>query len=85
MIDRPHIAILAALGLTLAACGEAEVEEVAPTADGADAQGEILGGTITDESLPLDQVRSSSPLVKSTPSDGEANSSSDDDSGDPAE
>lgn len=51
---------LAALCVVLAACGDdpapSEQEDAAR-----DARGEVLGGTISDDMLPLDTVRSQSP------------------------
>lgn len=55
---------VAALAVLLAACdGGAE-----SGADGAAAEGEVLGGTISDEMLPLDTVRSQSPPLRTEPS-----------------
>lgn len=49
-----------AVSLVLASCGEdsAEIEEL--NADST-ARGEVLGGTISDDMLPLDTVQSQSP------------------------
>ncbi len=59
-----RISALAALCVVLAACGDdpapGEQEDASR-----DARGEVLGGTISDDMLPLDTVRSQSPpLVK---------------------
>lgn len=52
---------LAATTLTLAlgACGGAPAGEEAAS-DGANARGEVLGGTISDDMIPLDQLKSRS-------------------------
>lgn len=53
-----------ALALSLAACS---ADKSPDAAEGADAQGEILGGTISDSMLPLDQLKSESPPMKPAP------------------
>ena len=45
----------------LAACGEQTPER---NADAREAEGEVLGGTISDEMLPLDQLQSQSPTIR---------------------
>ncbi|MBD3730251.1 MAG: hypothetical protein IE933_11140 [Sphingomonadales bacterium] len=61
----PPAAAVAALALLLASCGD---KAPAPQADSAKgAEGEVLGGTISDEMIPLDEIRSQSAPVK--PSD----------------
>ena len=55
------------LGSALAGCGSSG--EVAATDEGANAQGEILGGTISDTMVPIEEVRSSSPPMKKEGSD----------------
>ena len=45
--------------LLLAACNE----EAAPAAQGDKAAGEVLGGTISDAMIPLDQLQSEAPLA----------------------
>ena len=60
---RPVLLIAAPLlVLSLSACGD----DAEPTAedDGREASGEVLEGTISDEMLPLDQVRSQPPLLE---------------------
>ena len=59
MMPRPLYAL--ALTLALGACGS---DKAPATAESAGAQGEIQGGTISDEMLPLDELRSQSPPVK---------------------
>lgn len=62
MSIRPALLIAAPLLLGLSACGddgEPTVED-----DGREASGEVLEGTISDEMLPLDQVRSQPPLLE---------------------
>lgn len=58
------IAILSPLAL-LAACGDGEV--VREEGGAAEAEGEVLGGTISDDMLPLDSLRSQSPPLRSDP------------------
>ncbi len=55
---------LAPLTLVLAACGD-DAEPVAEGASDVDAEatGEVLGGEISDEMLPFEQLRSQSPAV----------------------
>ena len=55
-------AILPAVVL-LAACNGDQSPEAQASAD-AMAEGEVLGGTISDEMLPLDMVKSQSPPLK---------------------
>ena len=52
-ITRP--AIIAAMGLALASCGS-DPEEPVPEDDANAARGEVLGGTISDDMLPLDTL-----------------------------
>lgn len=56
---------VAALTLALAACDSGPESETA----GGTAEGEVLGGTISDEMLPLDTVRSQSPPLRTEPSE----------------
>jgi hypothetical protein len=64
MTLRPVSGIAALMALTLAACGS---DKAPAAAEGADAQGEILGGTISDDMLPLDELKSKSPPMKPAP------------------
>ena len=57
---RLKMAALASV-LTLAACGEEAPER---TDDGREAEGEVLGGSISDDMLPLDQLQSQSPAIR---------------------
>ena len=54
------VAILALPLLILTACEE-EVPEAVSTETGGEAAGEILGGTISDEMIPLEELTSTSP------------------------
>lgn len=54
---------LAAVALALVAC-DADPAIEAPADDDRTAEGEVLGGTISDEMLPLDTVRSQSPPLR---------------------
>ena len=66
MIARATVPLLAAL--LLAACGGGS--DTAPAEDGTGgAAGEVLGGTISDEMLPLDTVRTQAPLRPPPPSE----------------
>lgn len=57
---------VAGLAVLLAACdGGAD-----SGADGGTAEGEVLGGTISDEMLPLDTVQSQSPPLRTEPTGG---------------
>ena len=64
-----------ALSLVLAGCGSSDDVETAE--EGANAQGEILGGTISDEMVPLEEVRSASPPAKKEAGEGGGSSSGD--------
>lgn len=63
---RLTFAILPA-ALTLAACGGQTPER---GDDEREAEGEVLGGTISDQMLPLDQLQSQSPVLRDRPSGG---------------
>jgi hypothetical protein len=61
------LVLLVAGPLALSACqDEAPLEENADEADRA-AKGEVLGGTISDDMIPLDRLRSQSPPVADGP------------------
>ena len=69
-----------ALGLALTGCKD-EAEETGTVQSGGQAAGEVLGGTISDDMLPLEQLTSTSPLapretVTQTISEGEDGSPS---------
>jgi len=57
--------LLAAPLLFLAACDEAPAEQE-DSATGGKAAGEVLGGTISDEMIPLGQLTSTSPPAEPT-------------------
>lgn len=57
-----HPLLLASMGL-LAACGGDNTVKEQPT-DARTARGEVLGGTISDDMLPLDTRRSQSPPLQ---------------------
>ena len=67
MIARTTLGL--ALGAALlTACGsETPAEETTAEAD-RNAQGEVLGGTISDDMLPLDRLRSQAPSISESPS-----------------
>ena len=52
--------------LLLAAC-EDEATDTAAPATGGKAEGEVLGGTISDDMLPLEQLTSNSPPMEPSP------------------
>ena len=72
-------AALLAISVVLAAC---ESETAPPPAqdDGRGAKGEVLGGTISDDMLPLDTLRSQSPPQRAA-SGGTAQAEAGDDDG----
>lgn len=59
---KQHLSYAAAIcALLLAACqGD---PEPAPSEQGTNAEGEVLGGTISDDMIPLEQLRSQAPLA----------------------
>ncbi|MEW4448775.1 hypothetical protein [Qipengyuania sp. JC766] len=65
-----HITLLA-MFLAIAGCNS---ETSGPAESGAEsgkgAEGEVLGGTIDDSMIPLDQLRSQPPLEKAAAADG---------------
>ena len=66
------LVLLVAGPLALSACqDEAPLEENADEADRA-AKGEVLGGTISDDMIPLDRLRSQSPPVADAPAASQA-------------
>lgn len=74
----------------LAGCGEEPVAEPTDN-DGRAAEGEVLGGTISDAMLPLDTVRSQAPRAAAEseagseePADAAAMPSADDEGAEPA-
>jgi len=67
------VPLLAAFAL--AACGD-EPEAVSAD-DGRGAEGEVLGGSISDDMLPLDQLRSQSPPLREESAPASASGSAD--------
>jgi len=61
---KPLLAALAVPALLLAGCNKSKDD------DDRTASGEVLGGTIADSELPLDEVSSQPPLAKSQASPG---------------
>lgn len=79
MTLKPALLALPFLAL-LAACGDKD--GAGSRAERQTAAGEVLPGTISDEMLPLDEVKSQSPPLKDSPSDnGSAKPGSDTASG----
>jgi nitrous oxide reductase accessory protein NosL len=66
MIVRPLKILLPGAAL-LAACGGETPSEKTPVEEGRDAQGEVVGGTISDAMIPIDRLRSQSPAVRPAP------------------
>ncbi|MGI9374984.1 MAG: hypothetical protein ACR2PC_02625 [Tsuneonella suprasediminis] len=66
MTFKPALLALPFLAL-LAACGDKD--SAGASAERQTAAGEVLPGTISDEMLPLDSVKSQSPPMKDSPSD----------------
>ncbi|MBV7259127.1 hypothetical protein [Erythrobacter crassostreae] len=66
-MNRKSLLILATVAL-LAACGDDEPVPDAATEEGGEATGEVLGGTISDDMIPLDQLTSTSPPAEPTAS-----------------
>jgi uncharacterized lipoprotein len=67
-----RIALILPCALLLAACdSDGQVEQ--PTADGKErgAMGEVLGGTISDEMIPYEDIQSAAPTQDDGPTDGE--------------
>lgn len=57
-----RIALLAIpLSLSLAACEDTDAPDAANGEEGGKAEGEVLGGTISDDMIPLEEIRSQSP------------------------
>ena len=83
-MNRTFLLILAPLSLT--ACGSEQAAEKASD-DGRSAKGEVLGGTISDDMLPLDTVKSQSPPLRvdkgdTAPGDAATGSAADTDAAD---
>lgn len=85
---KARISALAAIPalLLLAACGEEpKVEAPIETNDSRTAKGEVLGGTISDEMLPLDTIRSQSPPLSGQSDSGDESGPGDEEEGSEAE
>lgn len=54
--------VLALAALALGACDSSDPAQTAPS--GNRAEGEVLGGTISDDMIPLDSLRSQSPPLR---------------------
>ena len=64
---KPATILIAPLALSLAACGDEADPESSRTAEqGGEAAGDVLGGTISDNMLPLEELRSQSPPAEQT-------------------
>ena len=70
--------LLATASLTLAGCGESSVPDTTQD-DDATARGEVLGGTISDDMLPLDTLQSQSPPLEVEGEQGAPSSGSEQD------
>lgn len=60
--------------LLLAACGDDDPAGEEPSEQGGEAAGEVLGGTISDDMLPLEELTSTSPLAERTGSESDTES-----------
>ncbi len=58
-----RLGVLAPLALALAACGDDAAPEASSGQETAEATGDVIGGSISDDMLPLEEVRSQSPLA----------------------
>lgn len=77
---KPIVAILPCLML-LAACGSEPAPDQGAGEDGT-AAGEVLEGSISDEMLPLDTIRSQSPSLEKSPAASATGNASDEAEGD---
>ena len=68
-----------ALAITLCACGDSDPSADGPVSGDGSAAGEVIGGTISDEMLPLEQLTSTSP-----PAEQSASSDDEEDGSTPA-
>lgn len=78
-----RIAMIAAGALLLAGC-EDEATEVAVDDEGQTAEGEVLGGTISDDMLPLATQTSQAPPLRRETGEDPASASSGSDASEPA-
>ncbi len=79
--------VLTSFALSIAACGEEAEEPTRETELGGEASGEVLGGSISDDMIPLEQLRSQSPSAPrptSASNDGGSSSSDDESDAEPA-
>lgn len=74
------IVMLAAM---LGACGDGAATEGAEA--GAGARGEVLGGSISDSMIPLDELKSRAPAFKATPAPAASGAGEGEGAGDTAE
>lgn len=80
-----HSATLGALALVLAACGDEPASDDTPNEQGGEVSGDILGGSISDDMIHLEELRSQSPPAERRSSDngsGGSQGASADDSSD---
>ena len=81
----PPVVLLACGLAVLTACGnETPVEETGQEAD-RDAKGEVVGGTIRDDMIPLDRLRSQSPPVRAAQDSPQSEPTADSDDGEATE
>ena len=64
--------------LLLTACEEETAQAPRESEQGGKAAGEVLGGTISDDMLPLERLRSQSPPLEAAPGESDEASSEDD-------
>ncbi len=70
MVMRVVMGSALAGALALSACGDEAAPVDQTVAQGGKAAGEVLGGTISDDMLPLDTLRSQAPPAKIAPEEG---------------
>lgn len=63
--------LIAPFSLALAACGDEAETEAVPAEQGGKVEGDVLGGTISDDMLPLEELTSQSPSAKRTGGSGD--------------
>lgn len=76
--------ILLSLSAALSACGKQEAGG-GPAGDDARARGEVLGGTISDEMIPLDQLKSRAAPMRASPKPGGTDAAAEPEAGAEAE
>lgn len=71
------IAFAASFVFALTACSDEAATDDAPVEQGGTAEGDVLGGAISDDMLPLEELTSQSPSAKKSGSSGTSGESED--------